>query len=110
MKGRMLLCAALLSVTGCALNTAMWTSREVRAAEDVPQQFITEDGTLPVDACRSPLVDPRDQTRLRLFRSAPIGGSQHGDYEVPSGRYGVGRNELLRIDCGTGEAIGIVRN
>jgi hypothetical protein len=31
------------------------------------------------------------------------------DYSVPAGRYGVGSNELLRLDCNTGIPIGIVR-
>lgn len=83
-----------------------------RDALDVPSQFITEDmplgattyDTLPGPGCRSPLVDPRDGTRLRLGSSA----SGVGNYEVPSGRYGVNANERLRIDCNTGRSLGIV--
>jgi hypothetical protein len=83
---------------------------DVRAAEDTPPQFVTEDGVAPRQECRTPLVDPRDQTRLRLVRSIPFGTSYRGDYEVPLGKYGVGQNELLRVECETGQIVGIVRN
>lgn len=56
-------------------------------------------------ACNNPMLDPRDQTRLTLVRSA---GGQ-GDYEVPQGRYGVGSGELLRLECGSGRVIGVVK-
>jgi hypothetical protein len=55
--------------------------------------------------CYNPLIDPRDQTRLQLIRSE--GG--HGDYAVPPGRYGVEPAFLLRVNCSTGVAIGIVK-
>ncbi|HEX6134457.1 MAG TPA: hypothetical protein VFZ24_10850 [Longimicrobiales bacterium] len=100
----------LLSITAaCAYgSTPSWTAAVLRPAQDAPVQFVTEDGTVPENACRSPLVDPRDQTRIRLVRSADVGGTQRGDYEVPEGRYGVGPDELLRIDCRSGQALGIV--
>jgi hypothetical protein len=45
-------------------------------------------------------------------RSTDRGGSPAkywGDYAVnPAGRYGVRENQLLRVDCRTGQAIGIV--
>ena len=63
-----------------------------------------------MDSCRSPLIDPRDQTQIRIVRSGGSGGGHRGDYEVPAGRYGVGENELLRIECSSGEPLGIVRS
>jgi hypothetical protein len=82
---------------------------EVRLAQDTPVRFETTDGGVPADACRTLLLDPRDQTPLRLHRSTQFGTTHHGDYDVPAGRYGVQRGELLRVDCTTGEVIGIVR-
>jgi hypothetical protein len=94
--------------TACAARGT--ASSDVRPADDTPISFITEDGVPPDNECRSPLVDPRDQTRLRLVRSTAIGSLNRGDYQVPRGRYGVADGELLRIDCETGQAIGIVRS
>jgi hypothetical protein len=110
MKIQLLPLLALLAA--CAHSTATpWSARELRAAEDTPTAFVTEDGEHPEQGwCRNPLIDPRDQTRLRLVRSAAFGDSQRGDYEVPQGRYGVGPRELLRIECATGQALGIVQS
>lgn len=77
----------------------------LRDAVDVPAAFVTESGTNPTTGCRSPLVDPRDDTTIRMIRS----GADRGDYEVPDGRYGVGPGEVLRIHCPTGVAIGVAR-
>lgn len=82
----------------------------IRPGLDLPDHFLidtdaeamepTDDGT-----CHSPLVDPRDGTKLTMIRSA----NGMGDYAPPDGRYGVGTKELLRIECATGVAIGIVQ-
>jgi hypothetical protein len=100
----------LLAGSCASARTSTWSDRELRVAEDTPVQFVTEDGTQPEQACRSPLLDPRDQTRIRLLRSGTVGGASIGDYQVPEGRYGVGRAELLRIDCDSGQPLGIVLN
>lgn len=81
---------------------------------DVPLAFLAEVG--PSNGlCRNPLKDPRDDTALRLVRSTyqPAEGSRlaagyRGDYRVSPGKYGVRPGELLRVDCITGRAIGIV--
>ncbi|MBR9990135.1 MAG: hypothetical protein KFH98_10285 [Gemmatimonadetes bacterium] len=101
-----------LMVAACAsTSTFPLNASALRVAQDLPVHFITEDGDVGVaDGCRSPLVDPRDQTRIRMLRSGAVGSAHHGDYEVPEGRYGVGRGELLRIECATGQALGIVAN
>ena len=98
----------LLLLVGCA-HTQGETEREVREAEDTPPTFATEDGVAPVQGCNVTVIDPRDQTRLRLIRSAVIGGAHRGDYDVPAGKYGVRSDELLRVDCASGEPLGIVR-
>ncbi len=94
------------------MNVASPIIPPTRDALDVPIQFVTEDmpveatayDTLPGAGCGSPLVDPRDGTRLRLGSSI----SGVGEYEVPVGRYGVYANERLRVDCNTGRSLGIV--
>jgi hypothetical protein len=104
------LCTMAMGPGAC---TASWqhasTAAEVRPAQDVPVRFVTTAGMTPGDGCRSPLVDPRDHAVLRLERSMEYGMTYHGDYDVPTGRYGVQRGELLRLDCATGEVVGIVR-
>lgn len=101
--------AMTLGCTGCA-HAGASGGAGVRTAEDTPGQFVTEDGTPAVQECRTPMIDPRDHTRIRLLRAAPFGSEYRGDYEVPAGRYGVQEGELLRINCETGQVIGIVRN
>jgi hypothetical protein len=51
------------------------------------------------------LIDKRDGTEIVLVSSA----SGMGNYRVPEGRYGVQKGELLRINCATGEVLGVVR-
>ncbi len=53
----------------------------------------------------NPMSDPRDGTKVILVRSTP----EYGDYQVPHGRYGVAKGELLRLEPGTGRVLGIVR-
>ena len=97
----------ILLLVGCA-HTQADTDSELRSASDTPPAFVTEDGVPPVQTCNTTIIDPRDQTRLRLIRSAIIGGAYRGDYDAPDGKYGVRRDELLRVDCATGETVGIV--
>jgi hypothetical protein len=106
------LLAGIAVLTGCGMNSGPG-SYKGRAAEATPSRFETDsnfariapEDTLPGSGCLSPLHDPRDGTRVIMRRSEP----RTGDYEVPEGKYGVGPGELLRIDCNSGEALGIVR-
>lgn len=78
----------------------------IRTAEDLPARFETPAGTSwGGNSCRDPIVDPVDGSELVLVRSH----AGLGDYSPEIGKYGVGPGELLRINCTTGEAIGIVR-
>jgi len=100
-----LLFPLLLSV-GCATTAA---PAVVGPAADTPDRFLVIEGDLSRPArasegCRNPMVDPRDGTRLTLIRSA----SGQGDYSVPTGRYGVSDGALLRLNCATGEVVGVV--
>lgn len=104
--------------TGVVASSACVMSREssnpvpLRAATEVPDHFLVGElsgnetsepgGDL---VCRSPLIDPRNGTRITLVRSK----SGRGDYEVPAGKYGVGEKEVLRIECANGKAIGIFK-
>jgi hypothetical protein len=103
--------AVVLTASACATGTgtAGATDAMFRPAVDTPTRFVTSDGLASEDGCRNVMVDPRDQTQLRLARSWQEGVSHRGDFEVPVGRYGVRDGELLRIDCSTGEVIGVVR-
>ena len=84
--------------------------RTPRAPRDVPDHFlaVAPSGAAREpsggDACPGRMQDPRYSARLTLARSR----AGQGDYEVSAGRYGVGDDELLRIECGTGKATAIV--
>lgn len=76
-------------------------------ASNAPGVFVLAPGaSLEPLSCRTPLLDPRRDIELRMVRSQ---GARRADYEVvPAGSYGVGTEELLRIDCQSLEPIGIV--
>lgn len=102
-----------LVLSGCTVTgPTKGTAQGVRSASGLPDHFLV--GALQGDAtsepaagtdCKSPMIDPKSHARLILVRSA----NGEGDYKVPAGRYGVGEKELLRIACGTGRAVGIVK-
>jgi len=106
------LAAAALVLTGAC--TAHRPPSPPRAAVNAPDHFLvvvldasgTETTSEPLGnaACRTPLQDPDDGTRLTLDRSA----AGQGDYVVPESRYGVRTGELLRVDCASGKPVGIV--
>lgn len=107
------LATLLALVTGCAATNGTMSASADRAASDAPRQFVVASSTtvsgvtddLPSGTCANPLLDPRDRSELRLVRSA----MGKGDYDVPNGKYGVGPDELLRVDCSTGQAMKIVQ-
>jgi hypothetical protein len=104
-----ILATGLLTACGAAMQRGA-SDAVLRQPLDPPTRFVTADGVASEDGCRMTMVDPRDQTWVRLARSAQYGMSYRGDYEVTTGRYGVQQGELLRLDCSTGEVIGIVRS
>jgi hypothetical protein len=99
----------VLGSAACTGTAGRPGGAELVHAQDTPVRFVTAEDGVPESGCRMAVYDPRDRTELRLARSTQFGTTYHGDYEVPAGRYGVQRNELLRLDCATGEVIGIVR-
>lgn len=110
---RAILVSALL--TGCGGNSSGFPSAAtpLPAGEDLPGQFEPPTGfarlnptdTIPGNACLSPMVDPRNGTKLTMQRAA----NGMADYSVPDGKYGVKPNQLLRLDCNTGKPLGIVK-
>jgi hypothetical protein len=105
----------LLLLAACAIGTAgsFPSSNSAQAAFDVPVRFdpaapdlrVTPVDTIAGAGCLSPLVDPRDGTRIILERS--LGGE--GDYRVPGEKYRVRAGEFLRIECNSGRVVGIVK-
>jgi hypothetical protein len=103
---------ALLSViSACSFGKAT-TYLSNRTPSGTPDHFVvgTSNGSATSEptsgeGCRNPMVDPRGGTRLQLIRSA----EGQVDYEVPPGRYGVSEDELLRLECGTGRVVEIVK-
>ncbi len=105
----MILVAPLLLVA-CA-SSDFGLDQNARLPEDAPNRFmvgeINEETTreaTPGEGCRSPMVDPRNGTRLQLIRSS----RDQGDYSVPNGKYGANEGELLRLNCESGEVVGFV--
>ena len=108
---------ALVAGAGCASGRGQATRPVVAEAKDLPDHFMgavtglsqrSEPG--PGEGCRNPMVDPRDGTTLNLIRSKDGTGDyqvMNRDYELKS-QYGVDSRHLLRIDCATGRALGIV--
>lgn len=98
----------LLLFLGCGVS---WQQRSkgavLRPATDVPLQFEAPAGmTLGSNSCLNPLTDIRDGTKITMYI---FYGEGIGDYEVHIGKYGVHTGELLRVNCATGEILGIVR-
>ncbi|HTS02480.1 MAG TPA: hypothetical protein VMN04_08150 [Thermoanaerobaculia bacterium] len=108
--------AALLVFAGCTTVRNDMTGPVVGVPLDLPDHFMVAASGVgkaeepkPDEGCRNPMVDPRDATLMTLMRS----GGGKGDYAVQSEygsghKYGVTSRQLLRIDCATGKALGIV--
>ncbi|MGE5715851.1 MAG: hypothetical protein ACM369_04305 [Acidobacteriota bacterium] len=109
--------SALAALQGCASSRGSMESPVVAQARNLPDHFmVTASGLAQKEeprggeGCRNPMVDPRNGTMLNLVRSK----SGVGDYQVLgeqyelNSAYGVDPRHLLRIDCATGKALGIV--
>jgi len=108
---------ALVAGAGCASGSDPMTRTVVAEAKDLPDHFMVlasgfaqRSEPRPGEGCRNPMVDPRDSTTLNLVRSKDGTGDyqvMNRDYELKS-QYGVDSRHLLRVDCATGKALGIV--
>lgn len=96
----------IFSMLSCGTSVPAVSGDILRQPQNTPDAFNPQQGIgLDPDSCKSPMVDPRDGTEIRMLRSE----DGVGDYEVPDGRYGLNRKELLRLYCETGEVAGVVR-
>ena len=108
---------ALFALSGCASSSSSTERPVVAQAKNLPDHFMVvvsglaqKEEPKPGEGCRNPMVDPRDGTALNLMRSK----NGIGDYQVLGHQYeldssyGVDSRHLLRIDCATGKALGIV--
>ena len=59
---------------------------------------------LSTASCLSPLKDPQSGTTIILVRSE----NGVGDYLAPSGAFHIPDGQVLRLDCGSGEVLGLV--
>ncbi|MGZ5380367.1 MAG: hypothetical protein ACXWFQ_00755 [Thermoanaerobaculia bacterium] len=108
---------ALVALAGCASSRSSMAGPVVAEAKNLPDHFmVTVTGLAQKEepkageGCRNPMVDPRNGTALNLMRSK----NGTGDYQVLGQQYeldstyGVDSRHLLRIDCATGKALGVV--
>ncbi len=112
--------ALLLALAACASGKSDMSGPVVGVPLNLPDHFMVAGSGIGKavepkagEGCRNPMVDPRDRTLLELRRSA----NGIGDYRVMAGqdaglasgsKYGMSSRDLLRIDCATGKAIGLV--
>lgn len=96
------------ALVACASTS--WPSRvDSPNIYGVPDHFLVVDAATgatsePSDAaCRNPMADPRDATRLTLIRS----NAGFGDYQPETPSYGLGEDQLLRINCRDGTPVGV---
>jgi len=99
--------SCLILMVGCgASKNSDFKNRIIRQAETVPKSFLPPEGiSLDQNSCNSPMLDPVDGTQIIMVTAQ--GGK--GNYRVPQGKYGVQKGELLRLNCATGEVLGIVK-
>ncbi len=107
---------ALVALAGCESTRGSIDSPIVAQAKNLPDHFMVAVTGLAQteepsgERCRNPMVDPRNGTSLNLMRSKKGVGDYQvlgKEYELDSS-YGVDPRHLLRIDCTTGKALGIV--
>jgi hypothetical protein len=107
----------LVALAGCASSRSSMAGQVVAEAKNLPDHFMVavtglaqKEEPKSGQGCRNPMVDPRNGTALNLMRSK----NGMGDYQVLGRQYeldsayGVDSRHLLRIDCATGKALGIV--
>jgi len=109
--------ATLAVLTGCTSAHGSMEGPVVAEARNLPDHFMVVASGIaqkaepkPGEPCRNPMGDPRDGTLLNLVRSKDGTGDYQAlgeEYEL-HWRYGLDSRHLLRVDCPTGKALGIV--
>jgi hypothetical protein len=115
--GALAAASAVAALAGCASSRGSMESPIVAQAKNLPDHFMVsvsgiarKEEPKSGEGCRNPMADPRNGTTLNLMRSKNGSGDYQvlgEQYEVDS-TYGVDSRHLLRIDCATGKALGIV--
>ena len=98
---------ALLLAAACGLSSTPFNATP-RPLAGLPASLTPPPGPTDGTACRSPLTDPADGSRLVLERSWQRDGAPIGDYRAEGGRYGLRDGEFLRVDCRTWQPLGAV--
>ena len=107
MKNLSIAVSASLLLASCA-STGWPTEADSAVVSGTPDHFLVVEAATGATsepsgpACRSPMTDPRDGTRLTLVRS----NAGFGDYQPDTQRYGLVGNQLLRINCSNGRPVG----
>ena len=107
MKNLSIAVSASLLLASCA-STGWPTEADAAVVSGTPDHFLVVEAASGATsepsgpACRSPMTDPRDGTRLTLVRS----NAGFGDYQPDTQRYGLVGNQLLRINCSNGRPVG----
>jgi hypothetical protein len=107
MKSLSIAVPASLFLAACA-STGWPTEANSSVVYDTPDHFLVVEAATGATsepsgpACRSPMSDPRNGTRLTLVRS----NAGFGDYQPETQRYGLVGNQLLRINCSDGRPVG----
>lgn len=101
---KVLIILSFVFLSGCGSATEFSEEEKPGAKKELPSHFsgVFQNPTGSLD-CQSPLLDPDDQTELILIRS--LDGI--GAYQAPPGKYDLAADELLRINCRTGEVLGV---
>lgn len=109
--------AAIVAFAGCVSGPSATLGPVVAEAKDLPDHFMVaalgiakSDEPISGEGCRNPMVDPRYGTLLHLVRFKDGKGDYQvldKDFELKTA-YGVDSQHLLRLDCNTGKALGIV--
>ena len=104
---RRLLPALLLAAMACGSANTPFNATP-RPLAGLPASLTPPAGANDDTACRSPLTDPADGSRLTLERSWRRDGASVGDYRTEPGKYGLRDGEFLRVDCRTWQPLGAV--